>query len=181
MDVTELMLAYRECARSVWNAAMRPSAEPYVDFDAVDAFRAIQRVLFEQLVLRPIGMGSFKRSPRDEPAPFLLLRPNSDPVPIMVNRPSSDGNLYWDDPVKRLRAKGLVLAFVDFHDWDDFGYVDLQHYKVRIESCSEHPHLVRRDALVDVHHAGVEFRATASHGSKRQAQGVARRRAKESK
>lgn len=162
MDVTELMLAYRECARGVWNGAMRPGAAPFVDFDAVDAFGVIQAVLFEQLVLRPLDMRAFKKVSTSDVYPFLIVRPRGDAMPVMVNRPSPDRNRYWDDPVTNLRRDGLAAAFIAFHDWSDFGYIDMQHYRVRIEQCQEHPHLVGREALIDVHHASVEFEATAA-------------------
>jgi hypothetical protein len=150
------MLAYRECSRSLWNTTLRCDVRPYEDFDAIDAFAAIGNLLFKQVVLVPLGRASFARARRQDPVPFLRLRPIADPLPIMVNRPSPDGNMYWDDPATRLRAKGLSLLFVDYFDWDQFGYIDVQYYRVRIESCEEFPHLVGRAALVDVHHAEVE-------------------------
>lgn len=174
MDVTKLMLAYRECARAIWNDTMRPDAEPYVDFDAVDAFRTIQAVVFEQLVLRPLRMSAFKRTTARDVFPFLLVRPKGDSMPAMVNRPSPDRNLYWDDPVTLLRKHGLSAAFIGFHDWSDFGYIDMQHYRVRIEQCSEHPHLVGREALIDVHHADVVFEGPAQSPRSRPGTGTSR-------
>ncbi len=178
IDVTETVLAFRECARGVWNGTMRAKAEPYVDFDAIDAFGVIRAVLFEQLVLRPLGMGNFKRLGVDEPFPFLRLRPAANPLALMVNRPSQNGNLYWDDPIRSLPTGGLVLAFVDFHDWDQFGYIDLQHFKVRIEASREHPELVGRAALVDTHHAGVVFESPSPRTARALRGSGGRRRAK---
>jgi hypothetical protein len=63
--------------------------------------------------------------------------------------------MYWDDPVKRLDTAGLSLVFEGFFDWERFGYIDYQYYRVRITQCHEHPHLVGREALVDVHFASV--------------------------
>ena len=87
-DITDKMYAYRECARGVWNGTLRAVAEPYVDFDAVEAFAVIREVLFRQLVLRPIGQAGFTRARSSEPYPFLRLRPLMDPLPIMVNHPA---------------------------------------------------------------------------------------------
>jgi hypothetical protein len=84
------------------------------------------------------------------------LTPIVDPFPIMIARPSTSGK-YWDDPVNRLRLSGVSLLFIDYFDWDRFGYIDMQYYRVRILSCDEHPHLVGREALLDVHHASVYF------------------------
>ncbi len=156
-DATQLLYAYRETARTLWNNFLRPGAEPYVNFDAVEAFSEICERLFQEMVLRPLGMSGFKRTSDADPYPFLLLKPVADPVAVMVNRPSKEGR-YWDEPVNRLAASGLAMQFISYFDWDQFGYIDLQYYRVRITRCDEHQHLVGREALVDVHHAGVEFR-----------------------
>jgi hypothetical protein len=47
-DVTRKMLAYRECARGVWNDYLRPEAEPGVDFDAVDVEAQHAAVVFDE-------------------------------------------------------------------------------------------------------------------------------------
>jgi hypothetical protein len=155
-DVTQQILSYRESARSLWNHFLRPGVEPYVDFDTIDAFSEICELLFDALVLRLIAKSGFKKGSAADPFPFLRMRPSVEPLPIMISRPSKEGR-YWDDPVNRLGVKGLSLLFVDFFDWDRFGYIDLQYYRVKIAKCDEHPHVVGREALLDVHHAGVEF------------------------
>jgi hypothetical protein len=154
-DVTPLLNAYRECARLVWNNFLRQRAEPYVDFDALDAFSGICSSLFVELVLRPLGKARFKRANADEPWPFLNVKPISDPFPVMISRPSAHGK-YWDHPVTALALKGLSLALIDYFDWDRFGYIDMQYYMVRIILCDEHPDIVGRNALIDVHHARIE-------------------------
>jgi len=163
-EVTQLIYAYREGVRTLWNGTFRPGVKPYVDFDAIDIFAEIRGRLFQELVLRPIGMQDYRKASVRDPYPFLRLAPKSDPVPIMINRPSQDGNMYWDDPVGRLGANGLCLLFVDFFDWDDFGFIDLQYYRARIATCPEHPQVEGREGLLDVHHAGVEFTSPGPPG-----------------
>jgi hypothetical protein len=159
MDITELMAAYRECVRGVWNNTFRPAFGEKADFDDVDAFWAVRDALLSEFVLRRLGVPSSSRGSRSlrEPVKRVQVVPRPDPAPIMVNRPSSGGNLYWDDPVRSVRVVGLSLGCVDFFDWDNFGFIDLQYHLVRIEACSEHPHLVGRAALVEVHYATVQL------------------------
>src|SRR3990172_1583586 len=152
-DAAQLMSTYREGARGLWNNALRPGA----DFDSVDAFAEICGRLFDELVLRPLGMRGYRKPRADDPYPFLRLVPRGDPVPIMINRPSEDGNRYWDDPIRRLGCKGLTLLFVDYFDWDQRGYIDLQYYRVKIAASDEQPQIVGREALVEVHHAQAVF------------------------
>jgi hypothetical protein len=157
MDVTERMLSYREAARGLWNNFLRQQLRRAVDFEALGRFHGICDAIFEELVLGPLDVAEMERPKKGEPYTFLTVQPKAPDVPIRVRRPSADGNRYWDDPVTRLRAKGLVLRFVDFYDFDEFGFIDLQFLLVRVAACEEHPHLVGRDALVEVRHGQVEF------------------------
>ena len=156
-DVTEAMHQYREGARGLWNSFLRRNATPYVDFDAVEGFAVIREKLFDELVLRSLGQHGFRRANRSLPYPFLRIDPTTDPLSIMIARPTSDRNRYWDDPINKLAQRGVRLAFIDHFDWDDFGYLDFQYYRVQISECIEYPFLVGREALVDVHHARVVF------------------------
>lgn len=152
-EVTHLLDSYRECARGVWNNFLRPGA----NFDRIDAFSVLCEGLLAELVLRPIGkLGHRKATPID-PYPFLLVVPIADPVPIMINRPSQDRNKYWDDPITQVGPEGVRLFFIDYFDWDQMGFIDFQYYRVRVAGFDKHPHLVGREALMDVHHARVFF------------------------
>jgi hypothetical protein len=130
-DVTLLLNTYRECARGVWNNFLRADADSDgvadADFDRVDAFSALCEVLLAEL------------------------------VPIMINRPSQDGNKYWDDPVGQIGQEGVKLLLIDYFDWDQMGFIDFQYYRVKVIGFEQHPHLVGREALLDVHHGNVVF------------------------
>jgi hypothetical protein len=158
-DITDRMYAYRECARVLWNMGFRTDAVPDLDFDAVDAYRDVCRRLFNAIVLEPIGAIARVPTGRREPFIGLQISPRFDPVPAMIRRPTDQG-IYWDDPVKELKTQGLSLVFIDFYDFDDFGYIDLRYYLVRVLRCGDHPELVGRDALIDVRHAEVHHDPT---------------------
>ncbi len=136
---------------------LRKELQRPVDFEALARFRGICGAIFEELVLGPLGVAEVERPREGEPYAFLTVRPRAPDVPIRIRRPSADGNRYWDDPVTRLRAQGLLLRFVEFYDFDNFGFIDLQFFLVRVAECDEHPHLVGREALVEVRHGLVEF------------------------
>lgn len=152
-DVTHLLNSYRECARGVWNNFLRPEAS----FDRIDAFSALCERLLAELVLRPLGRPGHRKVAPSEPYPFLRVVPTADSMPIMINRPSKDGNKYWDDPVTQIGPQGVKLLLIDYFDWDQLGFIDLQYYRVKVESFDKHPHLVGREALLEVHHAKVLF------------------------
>lgn len=161
MDVTARLLTYREAARGLWNNFLRRELKREVDFEAVGRFDAICEALFDDLVLRPLGLVEVELPDRGEACPFLVVRLASPDARVQVHRPTADGR-YWDDPVKRLKADGLRLHFIDFYDFDDFGFIDFEYFRVRIAECAEHPHLVGRQALIEVTHALVEFENAGS-------------------
>lgn len=149
-----MMGEYRECVRGIWNNTFRPSVGKDADFDDVDAFWIVRDTLLAEFVLRRLGLPFHNRDRGDrysrEPVNRIRVVPRPNPVPVKVNRPSADGNLYWDDPVRSVRAEGLALQWIDFFDWNNFGFIDLQYHLVRIDECSEHPHLVGKAALIEV-------------------------------
>jgi hypothetical protein len=159
MDITELMSAYRECVRGVWNNTFRPNLGDEADFDDIDAFWAVRDTIFAEFVLRQLRIPALHRGGRQarEPVKQIRVVPRSNPAPLMVSRPSSDENLYWDDPVRSVRTEGLSLGWVDFFDWNNFGFIDLQYHLVRIDRCTEHPRVVGRAALVEVQYANVHL------------------------
>jgi hypothetical protein len=156
MDVTTRLLTYREAARGLWNNFLRSELRGEADFEAVGRFHSICDALFEDLVIRPLGMVDVELPDHGEAYPFLEVRLSSPDAPVQVRRPTADGK-YWDDPVKALRADGLRLQFINYYDFDDFGFIDFQYYRVRIAECAEQPHLVGREALLEVPYALVEF------------------------
>lgn len=156
MDVTNRLLTYREAARGLWNNFLRKELTNEADSEAVGRFHVICDALFEDLVIRPLGMVDVELPDHGDPYPFLRVRLASPDAPVQVHRPTTEGR-YWDDPVRRLKADGLRLQFITFYDFDDFGFIDLQFFRVRIVECAEFPHLVGREALVEVTYALVEF------------------------
>ena len=157
-DVTDAFHRYRLASRSLWNGYMWMSGN--TSWDHYEQFKRIKRVLFETFVLAPLGLTwSLEKLFRDPISLFEVI-PSSPDIPLMVRRPSADRNLYWDDPLNRLARGEATLTFVDHFDWDSSGIIDFQYYRIRIVDFPSNSHLVGREALVDVHHAGVFYRPT---------------------
>lgn len=154
-DVTALLSRYRECARMLWNSFLREDA----DYQTVDVYEDIRRRLFDEIVLAGVDKGESTKASPDDAYEFLRVVPRAEEIPIMINRSSSPGSGYWDDPVDRIGATDAELHLIDFFDWEQMGYRDFHYYRVRIENFTKHPDLNGRQALVEVHHAGVFLEA----------------------
>lgn len=153
-NVTPYLQEFRECARSLWNTYFR-----ILEVDASCHFAQLTDQFFSALVLEQIGAPP-QLYTYTYPEPFSCLRvvPMAiADVPIMINRPSEDGNRYWDDPVNQVQQSDVDLRFINYFDFDQQGYLDYKYYLVRIVAFAAHPHLVDRDALIEVQYANVYF------------------------
>jgi hypothetical protein len=153
IDVTELVLKYREGARHLWNTCFQGGQ----DWDVRDDFAEACVLLFRSLVLRPhdavdalTGPASLEASP---PTTVLRVIPAHDTgTAILINR-STPKSGYWDDPINRITASDAMLRFVQFFDWDEMEARDFQYVEAVIEASVTHPHLVGRHALIEVRYA----------------------------
>jgi hypothetical protein len=166
-DVTQLLNAYREAARLIWNNFLRDPDESAHGLNADNErycdYNGLTKILFGSLVLRPLGRADFLDSYWDrdhlffswfELVPFLRVVPRSE-CPAMITRvPAQAGTTYWDAPVTRI-VPDADLRYVECFDFDQMGYRDLQYYRVRIQAFPGHQELLGHDALVEVQDARV--------------------------
>src|ERR1700722_17233025 len=91
-DITDLMNAYRECSRNLWNVYL--SSRENIG-GALDAFGHIRDLLFAALVVDQL----FYLGPaegKDIPPPALRVVPDGRSL-ILINRASGPGGSgYWD-------------------------------------------------------------------------------------
>ncbi len=73
-------------------------------------------------------------------------------VPAMISRIKDQGS-YWDNPLRQLSPSD-DLRFIDFYDFDESGYRDLQYCQVEITSSPQHPEVVGHLALIEVRYLG---------------------------
>jgi hypothetical protein len=154
-DVTDILDHYRMAARSVWNTAFWPVPE-LRNWDSDERFDEIQRILFEELVLRQLNRQWPAEDIFRKPIPFLHVVPASPSVPIMIQKPRPDTrNQYWDDPVNRIERGESELHFCEYFDWNRMAYRDLLYYRTAIVAFPTQSHLVGREALLERQYGAV--------------------------
>src|SRR6266581_4643940 len=90
-DITELMNAYRECSRNLWNVYFSRKTDVGA---ALDAYEYIRKLLFDSLVVNELFYeGNAKEGEIPPPVLKVVPRPRSL---ILIDRPSADSNHYWD-------------------------------------------------------------------------------------
>ena len=90
-DITQLMNAYRECSRNLWNVYFSGRANIG---GSLDAFEQIRRLLFDPLVVSELFYEG-EAEGENIPPPALKVVPRERTL-ILINRPTDDGNRYWD-------------------------------------------------------------------------------------
>lgn len=156
-DVSSIFDHYRISARAIWNTAFWPDAE-FRNWDSVDQFDEIQRILFCELVLAKLGrewptLDVFRIS-----VPFLRVVPSIDPAPIMIQNPRPDKPTgYWDHPLNRISPGEAEMHFLRYFDWNRLDYADFRYYLVKIARFDTKPELAGRQALIDRQHASVRM------------------------
>src|ERR1700747_1316562 len=90
-DITDLMGAYRECSRNLWNVYFSKRANIG---ESLYAFKQIRHLLFESLVASELFYEDDGRGEEMRP-PVLKVVPHARSL-ILISRPSDDGAGYWD-------------------------------------------------------------------------------------
>jgi hypothetical protein len=156
-DVSNLFDHYRISACSIWNTAFWPIAE-LRDWDCVDQFDEIKRILFDQLVLFRIGRDFALKDIFRVPISFFHVVPAGESSPVMIQNPRpNQPRGYWDHPLKCIGPQEAEMYFVDYFDWNRFDFVDFQYYRVIIAKFDAHPELAGREALIERMNASVHL------------------------
>lgn len=147
-DVSNIFEHFRVSSRAIWNTAFWPDAD-FRNWDSIEHFDEIQRILFGELVLGKIGR---EWPPQDlfrEAIPFFQVIPNGH-VPIMIqNTRSQTQTGYWDHPIKEIKPEQAELLFIEYFDWNRMDYVDFLYYRVKVAKFDSQPDLIGREALLE--------------------------------
>jgi hypothetical protein len=145
-DITELMNAYRECSRNLWNVYFSGRANIG---GSLDAFEQIRRLLFDSLVVSELSYEG-EAEGKDIPPPALKLVPRERSL-ILIERPSGRGEAgYWDQEKDMVVGPDdIALAFVDYFDFSQIPMMDFRFYRCKILSFPTRVGYIGRKALSD--------------------------------
>jgi hypothetical protein len=157
MDVTPLLLRYREAARHLWNSSLREpddAAEALPVEGVLDDWEEVRQALFRALVLRSTGSAAHAEARLQWLTSFDFLRVRlSMETPALISRITGQG-IFWDHPLRTLGPDD-DLRFIDFFDFDEAGYRDFLYVQVEIRNSPSHPELAGHAALVEVQYVSV--------------------------
>jgi hypothetical protein len=154
--IDPLIRRYAECARSIWNTYF---LSDNVDDDTARRFDEIRRLLFDAIVLAPLGRAD-DREKEDDPIRCFEVQAASEGGTVLVEQPSDSGDHFWEAAPKEADFSSAELQFVDLFDWDPRGFRDMAYVKVWIASGPPGTSYGQRFALLErqsvsvMHHPG---------------------------
>jgi hypothetical protein len=151
-DITDLMNAYRECSRNLWNVYF--SSRPNIG-GSLDSFGHIRESLFNALVVDELFYEG-EAEGDDIPPPALRIVPRPSSV-ILIERPAPEGSAgYWDQVKDMVVGPDeITLAFVDYFDFSQIPIMDFRYYLCKILYFPAHDNYVGRKALIEAVNARV--------------------------
>jgi len=153
MNVTREFDMWKEATRNLWNLYFVKNGKS--DWESHEIFQEIEKALFEQIVLKNIGIN---RS-IELKGTFKLLARSNNVIPVMVNRTGESG--YWDHPITSLINDVVDIKFIEYFDWDQLGIRDNRYMMSRILSSRLHPEINGFKAIIESHYVDVVYEKTA--------------------
>ena len=154
-SILNLINEYRDCSRSLWNRYFMDRFQNTQNWNFVDSFKIIKEELFQSIVLSTfIDKDSihFSLGKVSELISVKLERATE----VQINRYSNEYNNahyetagYWDNSVKEL-DEHVTLLFVDFFDWNAYGFLDMTLVMCEISSNPNDPSIEGHRVLVNV-------------------------------
>lgn len=159
-DITELMDAYRECSRHLWNVYFAKQGDIG---GALDAFEQIRELLFNSLVMSEL----FTREDWNRTnihSPTLRVVPRRRSL-ILIKRLSEPGQAgYWDEEKDMIvGSDDITLTFIDYFDFSQIPIKDFRYYLCKILTFPRRGDYEGREALLEVSDAAVFYDDPTDH------------------
>lgn len=153
---------YRDCSRSLWNRFFMERFISSQDWSLVDSFKVIKNELFKSIVL-----GS---ELENDNSSFFLGKPSrlikvkladNYTTRVRINRTKNESAGYWDHPLTELDSK-VTLLFVDFFDWNPYGFLDMTLIMAEVVSSPDRPEVEGHRLLVESSYVDILLDLTVS-------------------
>lgn len=149
-DATDLLFEYLEAKRHLWNTHFVSRVKSLTECRFLDRYESIDRQLFTALVLE-----SIETPPLDEghvfgvaPIEFLRVVPKRSLVTAIIGDSNGGRGTQWIRTVE-LNGEDCEFVFIEFFEWDRYGYVAYPYIMARIAKSDNYPELVSKDCLIE--------------------------------
>lgn len=166
-DITDHLYNYLEASRHLWNTYFRGRIKSLYECSPLEEYEGIEELLFSALVANELDLScpQSRRDVIDKPWLFIRVRPSAglNALPMMVSHSvveSVSGNRRWEEAKVIELSDNSDFGFIEFFEWDRYGFVTYPYIRVQIDNRSQLPGLVGKEALIDV----INVRIFYEHG-----------------
>jgi len=150
--ITDLLNRYRECVRSIWNTYFFEQYNGTENSDLIESFSKIKQEIFDSIVLVSVlaDCEAFDYV-LGFPCSRIKIVPrhmNSWDIPVEINRNKGEISGYWDHPISRINSQA-DLVFIDFFDWNPYGFIDMSRIVAEISDYPKNPNLIGHRFIVE--------------------------------
>lgn len=144
---------FKEAVRHVWNLYFSDGASS----ESLINFEKIEIALFRELVVRRLGLKidaeDFRRRPLSELS--VSVKDFYKDFPISVGSQQSNGNMVWSSAEIIQVHSDQCLFFVEFFEWNHYGFVDYPFVRCYVEKLPQMPEHEGKFGLIE--HRFVDF------------------------
>lgn len=147
-DITDRMMAYRECCRHIWNSYFLKVDWLEREIDYWDYFDLINRTLLEDTVLKQVMEEQETQLNQDGYYEKVKVIPQLGPLGYLAMYGKPDGNTTnWN--IIELKSNDNDFRFIELFDWTVERVKDYQYARVRLVKSVEFPNDVGYDFLLE--------------------------------
>jgi hypothetical protein len=135
---------YLDAKQHIWNAYFIDEVQSLYETEPLRSFEQIDALLFHSLVALPLQLKldkdfSFRRSP----VPSLVLKPVAQlsSLNVQVLEPAAIGTGKWTRQ-ELIGLKSARFAFIEFFQWDQYGYWSTNEIRCLVVKYADRPDLV---------------------------------------
>lgn len=124
----------------------------------MEEYEQIDRLLFSAIVLDPLDLGETNVEHLGiEPLSFLRVKPREGftTLSIAFSVPPGGSNRLWGVPESVQVSQNAHFGFIQFFDWDVYGFAAYPYFRVRVDRHSELPARSGQDGLIETLAAAV--------------------------
>lgn len=155
-NVTFEVHKFKEASRHVWNAYFACISKDHAS-DVYSHFDRVENGLLWAIIGAPVGAAGIEEEYRTGPIKRLLVKIKDiyRKAPIRVGRLDSSKNIIWGNEQIISRIDDDVFWFIEFFDWDRYGFSDQPYVRVFIKTCNQDAALEGFSAIIEMRY--VEF------------------------
>jgi hypothetical protein len=147
-DIRDTLFRYLDIKQHLWNVYFRDLVKDLSECEPLDSFNEIDRRLFYALVAQPISLTlpqGFRLG--SDCIDEVLVKPEaSSHIDLLVAK-SLPPSTYWQR--ESLNTTGLILSFVDFFQWNKYGFLSCSAVRCMIRQSVDHPEHSGKEAIVE--------------------------------